>query len=146
MRSGITTAVPIVELHVSGRLDMACLPEFRDALDAAVRLRPNQLVVDLSDCWGIDAAAIGLLLDVHRGLLRADSSLILRAPTTQLRRTLAIARVDQVLRVLPEVAPPEPADPVRTSAARSATQPAKRSRPLAAGELIATSDPAGAGC
>lgn len=116
-QSEIRTVVPLVELYVSGRLDMACLSEFRAVLDEAIQLRPNLLVIDLADCCGIDAAAIDLLLDVHRDLLRADSSLTLRAPTPQLRRTLAIARVVHVLRVIPEVAPPEHQDAVRTSTA-----------------------------
>jgi anti-anti-sigma factor len=99
------TSVPLVELCVTGRLDVACLPSVRAVLDAAVRLRPDQLVIDLAGCSGIDAAAIGLLLDVHRDLLRGGSSLTLHAPSARLRRILAIARVTHVLRIVPEAAP-----------------------------------------
>ena len=53
-----------------------------------------------------DAAGIGLLLDVHRDLWRAGTRLMLRAPTPRLRRILRIARVDQVLSIVPEDAGP----------------------------------------
>jgi anti-anti-sigma factor len=109
------TSVPLVEVDITGRLDVTCLPAVRAVLHPAVRLRPDLLVIDLAGCSGIDAAAIALLLDVHRDLLRAGSSLTLRAPTPQLRRILAIARVAHVLHIVPGVAPPGTDGAVRGS-------------------------------
>jgi anti-anti-sigma factor len=100
-------AVPVVELCIVGRLDVKCLPAVRAAMYAAVDLRPDVLVIDLAGCCGIDAAAIALLLDVHRDLLRAGSALTLRAPSPRLRRILAIARVANVLHIIPQGAPPD---------------------------------------
>jgi anti-anti-sigma factor len=96
---------PLVEVAIAAGLDMAGLPAVRAVLDAAIRLRPDMLVIDLAGCSGIDAAAIGLLLDVHWDLLRAGAPLTLRGPTPRLQRILAIARVDQVLHPVPGAAP-----------------------------------------
>ena len=120
---GARTSVPRVELRIAGRLDVACLPAVRTVLDAAVQLRPDELVIGLAECTGIDAAAIGLLLDVHRDLLRAGSSLTLHAPSPRLLRILAIARVAHVLRILPEDAPAGPLDAIPAPAAGPAAQP-----------------------
>jgi anti-anti-sigma factor len=94
-------SVPLVEIRITGVLDAARLSVTGAILGAALRLRPASLVVDLAECSGIDAAAINLLLDVHRELSRADSQLTLRAPTPHLRRILSIARVDHVLHTVP---------------------------------------------
>jgi anti-anti-sigma factor len=68
-------------------------------LTVAVARRPDRLVVDLSACPRIDAAAIGLLLKIHGEMLRAHGTLLLRRPHPRVRRMLRLARVDQVLEV-----------------------------------------------
>jgi anti-anti-sigma factor len=95
--------VPVVEVYVTERLDVTRLPAVRPVLDTVVRLRPDRLVLDVAGCAAIDAAGIGLLLDVHRDLWRAGARLLLRSPTPRLRRTLRIARVDNVLSIVPEI-------------------------------------------
>jgi anti-anti-sigma factor len=106
MTSATPCHVPMVEVYVTERLEVACLPAVRPVLDAAIRLRPDRLVLDVAGCSAIDAAGIGLLLDVHRDLWRAGARLMLRAPTPRLRRILRIARVDQELSIVPEDAGP----------------------------------------
>ena len=98
-------SVPVVEIYLTDRLDLTCLAPVEAALDTAVRLCPDRLVVDMAGCVGIDAAGVALLLDVHRRLLRVGAGLTLRAPSPRLRRILRIARVEQVLHVVPEEVP-----------------------------------------
>ncbi|MET7704959.1 STAS domain-containing protein [Micromonospora sp. NPDC005413] len=93
--------LPLVEVRVT-ELDLVCLPEVGAVFDRLLPLRPAQVVVDLSDCQHLDAAAIGLLLDVHRRLARADAVLTVRNPNTRVRRILHIARLDQVLSIVSE--------------------------------------------
>lgn len=69
--------------------------EFRDA---AAR-RPARLVLDLRHSPRIDAAAIVMLVQLHREMIRADARLTLRAPVARVRRMLGLARVDHVLEV-----------------------------------------------
>lgn len=94
--------VPLIEVRITGPLDMTATQAIRTTLDTAVALNPHQLVLDLADCPMIDAAAIGLLLDIHRHLWRSGAVLTLRSPTPRLRHILRIARVDNVLRIAPD--------------------------------------------
>ncbi|RLP93278.1 anti-sigma factor antagonist [Micromonospora sp. BL4] len=99
--------LPLVEVCVT-ELDLACLPAAGALFDRLLALCPAQVVVDLSRCRHIDAAAIGLLLDVHRRLARAAGVLTIRNPNPRIRRILHTARLDQVL---PVVTDPPPSTP-----------------------------------
>jgi len=68
-------------------------------LDEAAARRPQRLVLDLGHSPRIDAAAIDLLLRVHRQVLGFGGHFVLRAPGKRVRRTLALARLQQVLDV-----------------------------------------------
>ncbi|MGN9809366.1 STAS domain-containing protein [Micromonospora sp. BQ11] len=103
-------ALPLVEVCVT-QLDLACLPEAGAVFDRLLALNPEQVVVDLSSCRHIDAAAIGLLLDVHRRLARSDGVLVVRDPNPRIRRILHTARLDQVLPITTDLAPSPPGVP-----------------------------------
>ncbi|WP_406079423.1 STAS domain-containing protein [Micromonospora sp. NBC_00858] len=105
--------LPLVEVRVT-ELDLACLPEAGAVFDRLLALHPAQVVVDLSGCWHIDAAAIGLLLDVHRRLARADAVLTVRNPSPRVGRILRIARLDHVLSIVTDSAPVPPGVPGAT--------------------------------
>ncbi|MEV1155957.1 STAS domain-containing protein [Micromonospora chokoriensis] len=91
--------LPLAEVCIT-EFDLACLPATGAVFDQLLALHPEQVVVDLSGCRHIDAAAIGLLLDVHRRLARADGVLTVRNPNPRIRRILHTARLDQVLPVV----------------------------------------------
>ncbi|WP_435818952.1 STAS domain-containing protein [Micromonospora chersina] len=61
-------------------------------------------MIDLSECRHVDAAAIGLLLDVQRRLNRRGGVLTVRAPHPRIRRILDTADLGRALRV--EASPP----------------------------------------
>ncbi len=84
---------------VTEALDGAAVDRWRLRLAEAAALRPARLVVDLRRSPRIDAAAIAVLLQVHREMMRADGRLTLRAPVDRVRRMLGLARVDHVLEV-----------------------------------------------
>ncbi|MFF5175208.1 STAS domain-containing protein [Micromonospora sp. NPDC000089] len=88
---------PVVEVCVTEELDLAYLPEAAAVFDRLLSLRPVHLVVDLSACPHVDAAGIGLLLDVHRRLARRGAVLSVRDPNPRIRRILRAARVDHLL-------------------------------------------------
>ncbi|MFI0795858.1 STAS domain-containing protein [Micromonospora rubida] len=91
--------IPLVEVAVT-EFDLACLSATGAVFDRLLALYPAQVVVDLSGCRHIDAAAIGLLLDVHRRLTRADAVLTVRDPNPRIWRILQSARLDQVLPIV----------------------------------------------
>ncbi|MFE9204439.1 STAS domain-containing protein [Micromonospora sp. NPDC007230] len=93
-------AVPLVEVEITEELDLARLSEVSHVLDRILSLRPAEVVIHLSGCRHIDAAGIGLLLDVHRRMLRRQGAVKLRSPNPRIRRILETARLDQVLPIL----------------------------------------------
>lgn len=96
------STVPLVEVVVSEALDADTTPWLTARLAEALRLRPQQLVVDLSACPSIDAAGIAVLLETHRRIRREGGYLTLRGPSDRLRRNLRLAHTDHVLPVEPD--------------------------------------------
>ena len=136
-QGGPGTSITLVEVTIAHGLERSAVPALSVQLDKIVALRPERLVIDLTDCPFIDAAAIGLLLDVHRRLWLLDGLLSLRSPTPRLRRILHAARVDHVLHVTPETVTvlaeyAELADEVDVSRARNALERADSSEPSGA--------------
>ncbi|MDG4797510.1 STAS domain-containing protein [Micromonospora sp. WMMD1082] len=91
-------SVPLVEVSIT-EFDLACLPETGAVFDRLLALQPHQVVIDLAGCRHIDAAAIGLLLDVHRRMVRTGGVLSVRNPNPRITRILHTARLDQILPV-----------------------------------------------
>ncbi|GIJ41710.1 hypothetical protein Vwe01_50350 [Micromonospora andamanensis] len=108
-------SVPLVEVSIT-EFDLACLPETGAVLDQLLALHPQQVVIDLAGCRHIDAAAIGLLLDVHRRMIRSGGVLAVRNPNPRITRILQTARLDQILPVHTDAA----ATPAPVSGAVSA--------------------------
>jgi anti-anti-sigma factor len=59
----------------------------------------DRLVLDLARCSSIDAAAIVYLLNLHREMVCADTTLTLRAPVPRVRRMLHLGRMDHVFSI-----------------------------------------------
>ncbi|WP_328822145.1 STAS domain-containing protein [Micromonospora rubida] len=116
--------IPLVEVAVT-EFDLACLSATGAVFDQLLALHPAQVVVDLSGCRHIDAAAIGLLLDVHRRLTRADAVLTVRDPNPRIWRILQSARLDQVLPIV-SGRPPEADRPLPPGSHRAGRTPAGR--------------------
>jgi anti-anti-sigma factor len=87
-------------------LDTRAAARLHGLLDMALALQPGQLVVDLTACPFLDAATIGVLLDVHRRAWRAGGQLTLRSPSPRLRRILQLSRVDHVFHITPTISTP----------------------------------------
>lgn len=90
---------PTVEIVVAEELDAASVPRVAALLHEAADLHPQHLVVDLAGCPFLDAAAIGVLLDVHRRVWSDGGQLTLRNPVPRVARALRLARVEHVLHV-----------------------------------------------
>ncbi|GAB3076072.1 STAS domain-containing protein [Micromonospora schwarzwaldensis] len=100
------STVPHVRVEITEELDLAGLPEVAHVLDQILALRPREVTIDLAECRHVDAAAIALLLDVHRRLTRRDASLTLSNPHPRIRRILATAGLGATV---PIVDTPRPA-------------------------------------
>ncbi|WP_051366415.1 STAS domain-containing protein [Hamadaea tsunoensis] len=108
--------VAVVEVVVTHDLDLGGVSRLSALLDDALQLRPERIVVDLAGCENLGAAAIGLLVEVHRQTARQGAQLTLRSPSERLRRNLSLARVDRVLYVTPPLDPDDPLPPLQADA------------------------------
>jgi anti-anti-sigma factor len=79
-----------VVLHVPCELDVATLPRTRAELDEVLAQRPARVVVDLSGCPFVDAAAMGVLLEAHRTTQRYGGELELRGCSPRVLRLLSL--------------------------------------------------------
>jgi anti-anti-sigma factor len=113
------SATALVEIVVDEDLTAEAAARLSSRLADALRLRPAQLVVDLSRCGYADALAIDVLLNAHRQAYQLGGRLTLRCPSPRVQRLLHVARVHQVFHVV------SPADSaaVAPSAARASGTP-----------------------
>ena len=95
--------MPEIVVIVTEALEGAAVERWGRLIADAVAVRAAVLVVDLRACPLLDAAAITVLLAAHRAQIAAGGRLTLRAPGGRVRRTLRLARLDQVFEVDAEV-------------------------------------------
>ncbi|HWG92904.1 MAG TPA: STAS domain-containing protein [Mycobacteriales bacterium] len=91
-----TTGPAVVEVVVEGELDVASVSRVRETLHDALSVRPQRLVVDLTDCPFVDACALTMLLDVHRRAWRAGGVLTLRGCSPRVLRLLSLTGLRRV--------------------------------------------------
>ncbi|HEY7224749.1 MAG TPA: STAS domain-containing protein [Micromonosporaceae bacterium] len=90
----------LVEIVVDEDLTAEAAVRLHGRLADAWRLRPAQLVVDLSGCGYADALAIDVLLNAHRQAYQAGGRLTLRSPSERVLRLLHLARVHHVFHIV----------------------------------------------
>jgi anti-anti-sigma factor len=91
--------IPEAVVIVTEALEGDAVERWARLIAGAVALRPHLLVIDLRACPLLDAAAITVLLGAHRGVVHAGGRLTLRAPGGRVRRTLRLARLEQVFEI-----------------------------------------------
>ncbi|MFI6076492.1 STAS domain-containing protein [Actinoplanes sp. NPDC051343] len=91
--------IPEAVVIVTEGLEGPAVERWARLIAEAVALHPASLIIDLRACPLVDAAAIAVLLRAHRGMVAAGGSLTLRFPRDKVRRTLRLARLDQVFEV-----------------------------------------------
>ncbi|MEW2382852.1 STAS domain-containing protein [Micromonospora sp. NPDC047707] len=89
----------LVEVRIT-ECDLACVPQVEALCGQLLALRPARLVVDLSECRHIDAAAVGHLIDLNRRLRQHGGRLIVSDPAPRVHRVLRLLRVDQDLSIV----------------------------------------------
>lgn len=95
-----SSVTALVEIVVDEDLTAEAAARLSSRLADALRMRPAQLVVDLSRCDYADALAIDVLLNAHRQAYQHGGRLTLRCPSPRVQRLLHVARVHQVFHVV----------------------------------------------
>lgn len=87
---------PLAQLAVAGELDARSLPRFSASLQQVLAGHPDRLVLDLSDCSFVDAAALSVLLEAHRTTARYGGELVLAGCTPRVLRLLSLTGLGRV--------------------------------------------------
>lgn len=101
-----TAPAPTVRVSPSGQLAVVALSGELDASSARLlrselaRLTSPHVVVDLRECTFVDAGVLAVLAAEQGALRRAGGELVLAGATGRVRRILAMAGFDRVVRVL----------------------------------------------
>jgi len=85
------------EVVLSGRLDVSCAADVREALHEAIDLGAGDLYVDLAAVEVIDATGLGVLLGADRRAKQAGRRIVLRNAAPRLARILRVTRLHRVL-------------------------------------------------
>jgi anti-sigma B factor antagonist len=78
-----------IVVRLAGELDLYNVGEVSTALAEAAGEKPERLVIDLAEVEFVDSTALGVLVEVRRGL--ADTRLLLAAPGPDVRRALEVS-------------------------------------------------------
>ena len=97
LRIEIQSAPPAVTLVCSGRLVLGVETE---TLRCVATSRPERdVLLDLSRVLGIDAAGLGLLVELHHWAQERSASLTIANPSLPAHRLLGLTGLDRVLRI-----------------------------------------------
>lgn len=92
----MTAVQSLAHLAVTGDLDARALPRFCASLQELLAQQPARVVLDLSQCAFVDAAALAALLDAHRTTARYGGELVLAGCTPRVLRLLSITGLGRV--------------------------------------------------
>lgn len=84
---------------LGAHLDVRTVGRSRAAIYAVIEHDGGDVVLDLVDLESIDAAGLGLLTAVHLRCERAGHRLVLRNCPRDIRRVLAVTRLNRILHV-----------------------------------------------
>lgn len=98
-------------LCLRGRLDATSVAAAREALAPLVGAGEADLWLDCSGLEWVDVTGLALLTSMHRRLRLADRRLVLMGCQPQLRRALAVTRLNRVLVTQDTVGPELPSLP-----------------------------------
>lgn len=93
-----------IVLRVTGELDLATAPAFRQVTVAALAELSQsdvvaEVVVDLSNCDHLDSVGVGLLLGVLKRARTVGATMVIRCDEERIRRVLALTEVDRIVPV-----------------------------------------------
>ena len=97
LRVEIDSAPPQVVLFCSGRIVLGVEAETLRCM-AISRTEP-QIVLDLREVHTMDAAGLGLLMELHCWALQRGRMLRLTNPSSPIRRLLALTRLESVFEI-----------------------------------------------
>ena len=81
---------------INGEIDLANAPQLELCIDGVVGLTKGAVVIDLANVGYIDSTGLSILLTAHEQLGDAARTLIIRNPSSQVRRLLELCGVNHL--------------------------------------------------
>lgn len=97
LRVEIRSVPPIVKLHCSGRIVLGVEAETLRCM-ATARTERN-VVIDLQQIHAIDAAGLGLLVELHCRALENAGDFTIANPSPCVRRLIALTNLESILQL-----------------------------------------------
>ncbi len=88
-----SSSVVMLEAH----LDVRTVAAVRARLNAVLETAVGDVVLDMSGLESIDATGLGMLTAIHLRCERSGSRLVLRNCPREIRRVLAVTRLNRIL-------------------------------------------------
>ncbi|MGQ9366653.1 STAS domain-containing protein [Azospirillum sp. ST 5-10] len=93
------TTPEAIEARLNGRLEFADHERLRDLVALLDGPEAQRFVVDLSDLTFIDSAGLGMLLILHEEAEQRNVRLVVRDPRGDVRRSIELAKIDEILSI-----------------------------------------------
>ena len=90
-------------LHVSGVTELTAVNSvgFRENVQAELRLRHQNIELDLSEIQFMDSQGLGALIAIQNRLAKRKGGLKVLNPTPQARKIFELTRMGRVFQILP---------------------------------------------
>lgn len=99
LHTALRTDGATVWVDTSGEIDMSTAKKFEKAVADGLTTQPARICIDMHLVSFIDSVGLTVLVRCHRLAQRQGCTLIIHSPARQVERTLALAGLDQYLRV-----------------------------------------------
>ena len=95
---------------LEGEIDLHISPRVAATLNAALKEKPQNLVIDMSKCAYIDSSGLAVLIEAMQNVEKYGGKFSLAALQESVKPIFEIARLDQVFRIFPDVETAQKAD------------------------------------
>jgi anti-sigma B factor antagonist len=96
-------AAPPKVIPLEGEIDLHVSPRITSTLNAAVKGKPRDLIIDMSNVSYIDSSGLAALIEAMQKVEKYGGKFALAALQQNVKPIFEIARLDQVFRIYPDV-------------------------------------------
>jgi anti-sigma B factor antagonist len=89
------------DFALSGELDLSTAPRLWEQLHLVLESGAKKVTCDLAALRYMDSTGLNVMIALHKRLKASDGTLILKDPTTSVRRVFEITGVDEFLAIEP---------------------------------------------
>ena len=99
MKIAETRISDIYLLELSGRLDVTCSGQLKDAVSAMIGEQKKKILIDLSAVHFIDSSGLGMLVACLRSATKANGTLKITSLQESPKKLFEVTRLDRVFEI-----------------------------------------------